>query len=353
MATSTAPEKAEPKTQPVRLPPEEKFWQRYSAHQEMPLSTVASFALHLLGIGGLILVAWMGWFGFGKSSGSLPVEPVRFATGGGGGKPQGVGNEKGIGTGAEPVDATETKTDPEPTPEDDAKRPTLDPAALALAPKEVQNDDTIKRLVQSGNPNLNIFKQVEASTLSKLRDGLNPGKGRGGSGSGGGKGEGTGMGEGDGRGEGKNAALSQREKRMLRWSMIFDTRTGKDYLHQLRSLGAILAVPTAADGKTYKILRDLSGVGPPKLLEEDISKIQCIFWIDDRPESVASLMHAINYQGNPGHFVAFMPLKLEQELFEMEKKFAGRTEDQIHETKFKAVRRGNTYKPIVIDQKGR
>ena len=36
---------------------------------------------------------------------------------------------------------------------------------------------------------------------------------------------------------------------MLRWSMIFDTRTGMDYLNQLRGLGAILAIPTGADGK--------------------------------------------------------------------------------------------------------
>lgn len=353
MATNAVAEKATPNAQPTRVPPEEKFWQRYSAHHEMPLSTMGSFALHLLGIGGLILVAWLGWFGFGKNAGSIPVEPVRFVTGGGGGKPGGVGDGPGVGTGVEAD--TDPKADPnqKPPAENDPKRPTLDPTAIAMAPTEVQNDDTFKRLVQSGSPNLNIFKQVDQTALSKMRDGLNPGRGGGGPGQGGGKGDGTGMGEGDGRGNGKNASLSQREKRMLRWSMIFDTRTGMDYLTQLRALGAVLAIPIGGDGKSYKIVRDLSGTGPVKLLDEDISKIQCIFWIDDRAESVASLMHALRYPGNPSHFVAFMPVELEQELFELEKRYKGRTEDQIHETKFKVFRSNRGYKPIVVEQKAR
>ena len=139
---------------------------------------------------------------------------------------------------------------------------------------------------------------------------------------------------------------------MLRWSMIFDTRTGMDYLNQLRGLGAILAIPTGADGKTYKIVRNLHP--PAKLLDEDISKINRIFWVDDRPESVRSLMSALGYRQVPSHFVAFMPLELEQELFELEKTFAGRSEDQIDSTTFRVVRstKGG-YKPTVSAQKGR
>ncbi len=91
---------------------------------------------------------------------------------------------------------------------------------------------------------------------------------------------------------------------------------------------------------------------PAKLLDEDISKINRIFWVDDRPESVRSLMGALNYHQVPTHFVAFMPLELEQELFELEKKFAGRSEDQIDSTTFRVVRSGNRYKPVVSARKG-
>ena len=139
---------------------------------------------------------------------------------------------------------------------------------------------------------------------------------------------------------------------MLRWSMIFDTRSGQDYLNQLNSLGAFLGIPVG-DGKSYKIVRNLSQ-RPAKLLDEDISKIQRIFWIDDRPESVLSIMQAIGYPNVPTHFVAFMPPELEQEMYELEKKFRGRSEDQIHETKFRAVLgRDKRYHPVVIEQTGR
>ena len=65
-------------------------------------------------------------------------------------------------------------------------------------------------MVQSGNPNLNIFSRVEKTALNKFRDGLQPGKGEGGTGSGGGKGNGTGTGEGDANGPGRRSGLTAR-----------------------------------------------------------------------------------------------------------------------------------------------
>src|SRR6266446_3181166 len=49
-ATKAGPTKA-------LVPPEEKFWERYSPHQEMPLSGVGSFTLHFLAIGLVVLMA--------------------------------------------------------------------------------------------------------------------------------------------------------------------------------------------------------------------------------------------------------------------------------------------------------
>ena len=84
-------------------------------------------------------------------------------------------------------------------------------------------------------------------------------------------------------------------------------------------MGAVLAVPTGPDNKSYKIIRDLSGQRAPQLLDEDISKIQCIFWIDDRPDSVRSLITALRLRFMPNHFVTFMR-ELEEKLYEMEKR---------------------------------
>jgi hypothetical protein len=334
---------SKPQEPGLRVPPEEQFWQRYSPHQEMPLSGLASFALHLLVIGMLVFLAWMGWLGFKKDNRSVPVEPVRFSSGGGGGKKIGDGNGPGVGEGA--LEASDSKGEtPNPDP---LKRPALNADAITAAPPAYQNNADFKRYIQEGNPNAGVFARV--AIASKLADGLNPGRGQGGAGKDGGKGNGVGTGEGDGVGDGKSGKLNQREKRMLRWSMIFDTRSGGDYRTQLQALGAVIAVPVGNDRKNYKVIRDLSGRG--KLLDEDITKINCIFWVDDRAESVRSLMGALGINSMPDHFIAFMPLKLEDELFRKERAYKGLEEDQIFETHFRVHRAGSGYTADVCYQK--
>src|SRR5262245_26284523 len=54
MSTSTPV----PADRPPVVPPEEQFWQRYSAHHEAPLSGVSSTVLHILV---LLLILGIGW----------------------------------------------------------------------------------------------------------------------------------------------------------------------------------------------------------------------------------------------------------------------------------------------------
>jgi formylglycine-generating enzyme required for sulfatase activity len=144
-----------------------------------------------------------------------------------------------------------------------------------------------------------------------------------------------------------------REKRMLRWSLQFDTRSGQEYLQQLRGLGAILAIPKTTKNSTdYWVIRDLSG-RPPQLLDEDLSKMQRIFWIDNKPQSVASVMHALGLTMEPERFVAFMPQEIEEELLKLEHNFQGIEEDDIHETVFRIRREGDKYVPFVVSQRRR
>src|SRR5262249_13837392 len=101
-----------------------------------------------------------------------------------------------------------------------------------------------------------------------------------------------------------------------------------------------------AEGREYKIVRDLNS--PAQLLDEDIGKIQRIYWIDDKPGSVRDMMGALGLAIRPSHFVAFMPEELENKLFELEKARAGgRPEAQINETKSRAVRTGTRCEPRV------
>src|SRR5262249_40675398 len=158
--------------------------------------------------------------------------------------------------------------------------------------------------------------------------GLAAGKGKGGSGQGGGQGAGTGMGEGDGVGNGKGK-LTLRQKRVLRWTMIFTTAHGEDYARQLQGLGAMIAVPEA--GGDYRLFRDLSQRPHVRGDIEDLGKLNSIYWIDDKRESVGGLTRALGINPTPAHVVAFFPVELENKLLELEKNYRGLKEDEIAE----------------------
>jgi hypothetical protein len=335
--------------------PEEKFWKRYSPHGEAPLSLVGSFALHLLAVGLLVLVSvYLASLLF-QSDRSLPIEPVRLQLGGGGGKPGGSGDGKGIGHGAEDVGNNQ---DNEVLPGEDkiVRRDPLNPIEKNKLNEKF--DSTSARYIQESNSeSAKAFARLEDSIRRKLSDGLKPGKGKGGTGSGGGKGTGKGTGEGAGTGAGK-ATLTQREKRMLRWHMRFTANSGAEYLAQLRGLGAILAIPVS--DTQYKLVRELRHGAP--LLDEDLSNINRIYWIDDKPRSVRDIMLALGHpELNPPRFVAFMPEQLETNLYNMERKYVENVlrrrfnEDDIDETNFKVVPTGGKYKVelLSVNMRGR
>ncbi len=137
-------------------------------------------------------------------------------------------------------------------------------------------------------------------------------------------------------------------KRQVPGKMLFETSNGQDYRNQLRALGAILAIPEReGPNPKYLVLRKLTS--PAQLVEEDVSKIKRIYWIDGRPESVRALMGALGLAITPSHFVAFMPEEVENKLFELEKARAGgRPEDDIQETTFRIKRLGDRYEPELI-----
>ena len=71
---------------------------------------------------------------------------------------------------------------------------------------------------------------------------------------------------------------------------FFTAGDGPEYLKQLQGLGAILAFPvTGGEAPKYKVVRDLRPGG--KLLDEEISKIQRIYWIDDKPDAVRDVLN--------------------------------------------------------------
>ena len=334
-----SPKSARPK-QPLV---EERFWRRYSPHGELPLSGAGSFALHAQVVGGLVLMGFLGLW-FTRPSRPLPIESVQVARGGGG-NPAGVEGNRGLGHGPEAVANGEpnrqTGRQDEAPPRPDLARVEKQPPALQLKEGE--------RVISLSPGAMRAFDRLNAAVRSKQNDGRPPGRGRAGPGDGGGTGTGTGPDKGPGRGRG-DATLTKQHERMLRWTMHFNTRTGEDYVRQLRGLGAILAVPVKeGDRPDYRLIRDLAK-RPAKLLDEDLSQIKRIYWIDDKPRSVQEVMSALQLRLRPSHFVAFMPEELEQKLLQLEKEYRGLAEDQIHETKFRIVEKNGRFEPQVIEQ---
>lgn len=332
------------------LLPDEQFWKRYSPHHEFPLSTVASVGIHLIGFGLLAMIGYAVFSIVRDADKPIATRAVALAeepSGGGGGRKDGAGNAPGVGDPAE--DAVPTPPDrPEnpvaPTPEK-TEFDKVDRSALKL---DSVADPTTQRLVEEGGRQVDAIAGLAASARKRL--GVLAGEGKGGPGKGGGDGTGRGKSGGSGVGDGTGDGASVRERRILRWTLIFNTRDGSDYARQLAAFDAILAIPDPKNEENYLVIRDLQQ-RPARPRVEDISEIKRIFWIDDKRASVQSLAIALQLKPVPRHIVAFFPPEFEEKLLRLELNFRGNQEEDITETRFDVFRSGGTYDVRVISQR--
>jgi hypothetical protein len=323
-------------------PPDEKFWVKYSRHHELPISGMASLAWHTLVIALVVIVVWVIAAG---TKDDMPIEVVDFV--GGPGSGSGTGTSPGAGGNplVEAVDASQLPPDaPPPT------KPLQDIPGLQVKMKDMLDDikvdqDSQREFIEiskRGTDALNKLAQVDKSIQKRLLAGIGNGtQGSGNGGSGGGTGEGNGNQPGGG-------SRSTRAKRTLRWTLRFNTESGADYLSQIHRLGAILAFKTP-DGE-LKCVKDLLH-RPAKLETEDLPKLNRIFWIDDRPDSVEQLARAMGLDFVPDRIYALFPHEFEKELLAKELAFRNKKEDEIIETRFLVLMRGNGHTVIVTDQR--
>ncbi len=347
---NSRPAAAKPAAAKPPVPPDEQFWERYSPHHEAPLSGVGSFALHFLIAGFLLLAGYLGWLGLGGHNTPPPVDVVRFE-GGGGGDPRGQGDGPGDGKVGHEVVEDAKPADRDQKPADTPARPELkDPVPMTQEPPQVAANTDPERFIKVGTDSAVALSNIGLDTKKMLRDGTTPaGAGKGGKGSGGGEGTGVGPGKGSGKGEG-NLTRNQRERRMMRWTLRFQNRTGDEYVRQLAGLGAILGIPKDRAGTSYWVVRDLAH-RPAKLLDEDVYALNRIFWNNTRPEDVSPVLQALGVNVRASHFVAFMPQELEEKLAEDELRFMGLSEDEIQETQFDVRFIRGKYVPVVVEQR--
>jgi hypothetical protein len=359
------PPPAENTPRPLLVPPEEQFWKRYSPHHEFSLSSATSAALHILGIGLLLLIAYVIWSNRPQKPSDVPQMDVvlpdsaglmdqgapRVAQDGGG-----RGGVGGTGTKGrqEDVREDEKKDVDSGNPDDERlKDPPVPPppipdrsAALTKdGTRTIVDGDVPKELSRMAKKSYRVLAQRAPRKKSK-------GSKDGGGGAGGDKGRGRDSKSRDnGRGEGKGQLEQQRARRQLRWRVVFSTSSGRDYQDQLSALRAILVIgefelvngaPVRDEQgnarlKYEKVIRHLSN-SPARVSIENVRTIPGIFWIDDKRESVAALAQSLGLPGPlPPLIAAFFPRNVEEELRYLERKKYGGPENKIDSTVFRVV----------------
>jgi hypothetical protein len=109
-------------------------------------------------------------------------------------------------------------------------------------------------------------------------------------------------------------------------------------------------VPVPDEKDQYLVIDDLSQ-RPVQPKKKDLQEIEGIYWIDNKPESIASLSRTLGLNPVPSFIVAFFPDELEQELLEKELKYRRLDEDKIEKTRFQVRRKGSGgYELVVVDQ---
>ncbi|HEV3445619.1 MAG TPA: hypothetical protein VG099_13310 [Gemmataceae bacterium] len=321
------------------VPPEERFWKRYSPNHEFPLSSASSALMHLCALGILAL----GAHSFANWATPVPIDAIEI--GGGGGRPDGA---EGPAAGQFPhnedlKDVVNNVAPVTPLRGQDLKQvdkrneKAIEPPDRRLIDGETAeaNRKQLSKLGEQVRQRLNALQRMQAS------------KGLGGTGQKGGKGLGDGTGNGPGVGPG-SAIIDKRPERQKRWTMIFNIRDPQDYARQLSALGAYLAVPTSREDE-YLVIEDLSR-RTARL--RSVSDINRMFWIDEKPDAVGPLLRELGYEKIPSYFVAFFPVELEQELLRKELEYKNLPESRIEGTKFQIRRTGGSkgYEVIVTSQ---
>lgn len=318
----------------VEAPPEEEFWERYNRRLEFPLAAVAAVLLHVIVF--VVLVFGLLSLLSGDSSPNPKLELVAV----GGLDDSGEGS---AGSGGNPDPDLIKDVSPERTAKDILPTPQAIADAKENIKKIVLEDPSGQMPVAA--PNAAAYSQLDESLRKKLlgvgsQKGSGPGAGKGDSGE-------------QGNGPGGTGADSTRA-RGLRWVLRFRVASGKDYLDQLKAMGAEILIPLPPDGKQCALFSDIAN--PQKRIANDADlkrlagKIQFSDARKDQVRDVAAVL-GLETTPPPKTFWAFFPKSLEEELARKETAYRNRRSEDIEETIFRVVVRGGNFELVVDEQR--
>lgn len=353
------------KSKPL-VPPDERFWQRYSPHHEFPLSTVTSIVLHGLVIGAMLLAGWWmsrRWLDDFAKPPSMDV--VRLEGGGSGF--EGFGGGTGLpgkidpgGGNKELVETNPQLKDSKPdTPQVRLKDPVVDPLKLTDLPISPTGELSLADLDEVGKQADDLFRKLTNLPKRPAETGgaavgtgqQGPGKGTGPVGPGIGFKKGPGVGTG-----GIGRPATRQEILATRWRFALPGETGKEHAKHLDAVGFVLGVPDGTGG--VLIIRDLKR-RPADLRSENLTVYKdAVRYYNTKPDSVFKLAQELRMplprlaNGQPC-FILFLPKDREQKLATVEADYTraqGKTIEQVEGTWFGFRLENGAYQPFVDRQ---
>ncbi|MCX7702457.1 MAG: hypothetical protein N2039_16415, partial [Gemmataceae bacterium] len=225
-------------------PQQDVVWRKFAVRRAFPVSSTLSAGLHFLVIA-TVLSGVITWLSRGGHE-FVEFEPV-IVLGPQGGGDSGSDERTTLGTSPMTTDQFQVvETNRRPVPQVSAQ-PEVEPTVSELPhpTQEIPDTDLLARRLQKLSPLPNLQAAVRGlPTGSKGRGGVAAGAG-----------DGQGRGEGTGAGDGPGGRLTTKQKRQLRWHLLFNISNAADYLDQLHRMKAIVGFQLA--DRSIHLITDL------------------------------------------------------------------------------------------------
>jgi hypothetical protein len=342
----TAEKKARTAEQPL-VPPEERFWQRYSPHHEFPLSGAASVTVHALILGALAFLAFRL---FSDDETRRPVKIDMVEIDGADGNFDGLGfgqsffkedKRRRTEFGSEGGNPTSAGKQDGEKRDDITVARNFKQADLKVEPGGEEPNtsgteggfDELDKTIKGIEHSIAMAMNPSAKTAGGPRSGKDDKDVKGSPGGPlGSKGSGL-RGKGGGAGNSPYGTIfSKQQKRQMRWK-ILASADGNEHLAKLKALKVTLVVPTPQQG-VFKLM-DLSRPNPSfEIATNLVNQGDKVWWTNKDQQQVGALAAVLGIRPPPHAFVIFLPKPLEERMLDLERQHAGQgvSEDQIELT---------------------
>lgn len=127
--------------------------------------------------------------------------------------------------------------------------------------------------------------------------------------------------------------------RSTRWILRLKVQSGRDYVDQLKTLGAFVLLPDPSFSDRAILIPDLT---KPKQRREatakDLTELAGMFKLSDhRKDAVLAVAKELEIDFTPVALWVFLPKQIEDELAQKEKGYRSRKVEEIEQTVFRVV----------------